>query len=45
VIKFIRLLLADGALLAKRAPCRITRAGWIFWGAVLAPVLIGIALA
>jgi hypothetical protein len=32
-------------LLAKRAPHRITRAGWIFWGVVLAPVLLGIAVA
>jgi hypothetical protein len=45
VIKFIWLLLAGGALLAKRALRRITRAGWIFWGVVLAPVLIGIAVA
>ena len=32
---------ANGALLAKRTPRRITRAGWIFWGVVLTPVLVG----
>jgi hypothetical protein len=36
VIKLISLLLAGGALLAKQAPRRITRAGSIFWGVVLA---------
>ena len=34
----------DGALLAKRTPRRITRAGWIFCGVVLTPVLLGIAV-
>ena len=28
----------------KRVPCGITKSGWIFWGVVLAPVLIGIAV-
>ena len=45
MIRLIWLLLAGGALLAKRAPRLITRAGWIFWGVVLAPVLLGIAVA
>ena len=44
MIKLIRLLPADGALLAKRTPRRITRAGWIFCGVVLTPVLLGIAV-
>jgi hypothetical protein len=36
VIKLILLLRARGAPLVNRAPRRITRAGSIFWGVVLA---------